>query len=153
MPGIDDQSGLEALAKLNGGLNLTPETSQELKDDLNSMMEMPTDGAAMSESMLEATLTAPDAIGPRSRIAVEFTGPMDSSDYIGLAAAGAKDVLAVARAGNAGNVLLVAPRAEGRYELRYYTAGGEVLAQRIIDFGSHLFKKSKMAPIVIGASY
>ena len=38
--GIADQSGLEALATLNGGLYLTPDTSNELKEDLNSMMEM-----------------------------------------------------------------------------------------------------------------
>ena len=136
--GIDDQSGLEALASLNGGLYLTPDTSQELKDDLNSMMEMPTDGAAMSADTMSAdtmaaTVMAAETISPRSRIAVEFTGPMDSGDYIGIAEAGAEDVLAITRASSDGKALLIAPRATGNYELRYYTAAGEVLAQHMIE--------------------
>ncbi|MBL1437340.1 MAG: VWA domain-containing protein, partial [Rhodobacteraceae bacterium] len=134
--GIADQSGLEALATLNHGLYLTPETSQELKDDLNSMMEMPTEGAtdsAMSSDMMAATLMAPDTTAPRSRITVEFTGPMDSGDYIGLSQAGADDVLAIARAGNSGTALLIAPRATGSYELRYYTEKSEVLALHMIE--------------------
>ncbi|HIP24773.1 MAG TPA: VWA domain-containing protein [Rhodobacteraceae bacterium] len=137
--GIDDQSGLEALATLNGGLYLTPDTSNELKEDLNSMMEMPTDGmahdddGAMSDDMMAATLMAPDTIGPRSRITVAFTGPMGSGDYIGISEAGADDVLAITRAGSTGSATLIAPRAAGRYELRYYTAEGEVLAHHMID--------------------
>ncbi len=131
--GIEDQSGLEALASLNGGLYLTPDTSNELKEDLNDMMEMPTDDEAMPDGMMAATVMAPDTIGPRSRITVAFTGPMGSGDYIGLAEAGADDVLAIARAGSNGTALLVAPRATGRYELRYYTASGEVLALHLIE--------------------
>jgi len=136
---IDDQSGLEALASLNGGLYLTPDTSQELKDDLNSMMDMPAEGMAhdgeegMSDGMMSATLMAPDTIGPRSRIRVEFTGPMGSGDYIGLSEAGAEDVLAIRRADTSGTGTLIAPRATGSYALRYYTAEGEVLAQKMID--------------------
>ena len=128
--GIEDQSGLEALATLNGGLYLTPETSNELKEDLNSMMEM--EGMA-HDDMMSATLMAPDTIGPRSRIAVEFTGPMGSGDYIGISEAGADDVLAITRAGSTGTALLIAPRAAGRYELRYYTAAGEILAHHTIE--------------------
>ena len=133
---IEDQSGLEALAKLNGGLYLTPETSNELKEDLNSMMEMEGmahDDEAMSEEMMTATIMAPDTIGPRSRIEVAFTGPMGGRDYIGIAAAGADDVLAIARAGSSGTALLIAPRETGSYELRYYTASGDVLAQHMIE--------------------
>ncbi len=140
--GIADQSGLEALASLNGGLYLTPDTSSELKDDLNSMMGMPTEGMAaeegmaeenMSDAMMSATLMAPESIAPRSRITVAFTGPMSSGDYIGLAEAGADDVLAIARAGSRGEALLIAPRAAGSYELRYYSTDGEILASQMID--------------------
>jgi len=133
--GIADQSGLEALASLNGGLYLTPDTSSELKDDLNSMMDMPTEGMAAGSTAeaMSATVMAPESVGPRSRIPVAFTGPMDSGDYIGLAEAGANDVLAITRAGSSGEALLVAPRATGSYELRYYTVDGKVLARQMIN--------------------
>jgi len=131
--GIEDQSGLEALAALNHGLYLTPDTSIELKNDLNTMMEMEmgTDAGQMDTSdMAPATVSAPTSVAPRSRIAVEFTGPMGGNDYIGLTEANAEAnaVLAVARAGNSGAAQLIAPRAQGSYELRYYSGAGEVLA-------------------------
>ncbi len=134
--GIEDQSGLAALASLNGGLYLTPDTSSELKDDLNSMMDMPTEGMATgstTDEVMTATVMAPESIGPRSRITVAFTGPMGSGDYIGLSEAGADDVLAITRAGSSGEALLIAPRATGSYELRYYTADGEILANQMIE--------------------
>ncbi|NOR61852.1 MAG: VWA domain-containing protein [Rhodobacteraceae bacterium] len=134
--GIEDQSGLEALATLNHGLYLTPDTSNELKEDLNSMMEMPTHGEdadAMTDDMMAATLMAPDTIGPRSRITIAFTGPMGSGDYIGISEAGADDVLAITRAGSNGSATLIAPRTAGSYELRYYTAEGEILAHQMIE--------------------
>ncbi len=155
--GIDDQSGLQALASLNGGLYLTPDTSSELKDDLNTMMDMPgehmgtdeamADEAMGSESMAEdalpsesmademstASLTAASTIAPRSRISVSFTGPMGSDDYIGLAQAGADDVLAITRAGSSGTAQLIAPRSVGSYELRYYSGEGTVLASQMIE--------------------
>jgi len=133
--GIADQSGLEALASLNGGLYLTPDTSSELKDDLNSMMDMPAAGMAAGSTaeVMAATLIAPESVGPRSRITVAFTGPMGSGDYIGLAQAGADDVLAMTRAGSSGEALLIAPPTAGSYELRYYTVDGDVLASQMID--------------------
>ena len=68
---IEDQSGLEALAALNGGMYLTPENSVELKEDLNSMMgvhaeeaeedamadESMSDEAMSEESMTEETMS------------------------------------------------------------------------------------------------
>ncbi len=128
--GIDDQSGLEALASLNHGLYLTPDTSSELKDDLNSMMDMPTEG--MAEGM-GASIMAPDTISPRSRIEISFTGPMDSGDYIGLALAGGDNTLAVTRANSAGTATLIAPRTVGDYEVRYYNSAGEVLAHQAMS--------------------
>ncbi len=139
--GIDDQTGLEALAKLNGGLYLTPNTSNELKEDLNSMMEMPTGGAAaesmasdtMADHAMAASIMAPDSINPRSRIAITFTGPMASGDYIGLSPAGGYNTLAVSRADSSGTAMLIAPRAAGAYELRYYNSAGEVLAHHNLE--------------------
>ena len=127
--GIDDQSGLQALAEQNHGLYLTPDTSIELKNDLNTMMDMDTPG--MDHSM--ASITAEASVAPRSRIEVSFTGPLGSGDYIGLAASGAEAVLAIARANSNGSALLIAPREAGSYELRYYdNATGEVLAMHMI---------------------
>ncbi len=130
--GIDDQSGLEALAKLNGGLYLTPDTSNELKDDLNSMMEMPTDGS-MANAAMAASIMAPESIGPRNRISITFSGPMADGDYIGLAAAGGSNTLAITRADSSGTATLIAPRALGAYEVRYYDSMGEVLAHQAIE--------------------
>jgi len=134
--GIDDQSGLEALAKLNGGLYLTPDTSNELKEDLNSMMDMPTGDAptkGMASDTMAASIMAPESIGPRSRISITFSGPMAEGDYIGLAEAGGSNTLAITRADSTGTATLIAPRAPGAYELRYYNSMGEVLAQQAID--------------------
>jgi len=130
--GIDDQSGLEALAKLNGGLYLTPDTSNELKDDLNTMMEMPEGGMA-DDHMAEAALSAPSSVGPRSRIPVTVSGHMGSGEYIGLANAGADTLLAIARADMNGNALLIAPRAVGSYEIRYLSEAGEILASQMLE--------------------
>jgi len=129
--GIEDQSGLQALAEQNGGLYLTPDTSNELKEDLNSMMEME---SGMAPAAI-ASLSADTDFAPRGRITVSFTGPMGADDYIGLAKAGAAPdaVLAIARAGNSGSALLIAPRAVGSYELRYYSGLGEVLAMQVIS--------------------
>jgi len=129
--GIEDQSGLQALAELNGGLYLTPDTSNELKEDLNSMMEM--EGTMAQDAM--ASVSADMAFAPRGRIAVSYTGPMGADDYIGLAEAGAapEAVLAIARTGHSGKALLIAPRAAGSYELRYYSGMGEVLAMQEIS--------------------
>ena len=134
--GIEDQSGLEALAKLNGGLYLTPETSSELKDDLNSMMDMPTGPAAettQSEASLTDGISAPDTVSPRSRITINLSGGMRSGDYIGLAQAGGGDVLAITRADENGEAILIAPRATGSYELGYYSSAGEVMFSRMIE--------------------
>jgi Ca-activated chloride channel family protein len=129
--GIEDQSGLEALASLNHGLYLTPDTSIELKEDLNSMMDMPAEG--MAEEGMAASIMAPDTIGPRSRISVSFTGPMDNGDYIGLALAGGSTTLAVTRADSSGTATLIAPRTLGDYEVRYYNSAGEVLAHQALS--------------------
>ena len=137
---IEDQSGLRALAEQNGGLYLTPDTSIELKNDLNTMMamdghEMDMDGDDMSHDMA-ASLSAAASVAPRSRIEIEFAGPMGSGDYIGLAEAGAAPdaVMALARAGSSGTAVLIAPRAAGSYELRYYESEtGEVLAVHMIE--------------------
>jgi len=130
--GIDDQSGLEALAKLNGGLYLTPDTSNELKEDLNSMMDMP-EGDIAEEGMAEAGLSAPSTVGPRSRIPVTVSGHMGNGEYIGLANAGADTLLAIARADMNGNALLIAPRTTGSYEIRYLSEAGEILASQMLE--------------------
>ena len=135
--GIEDQSSLEALAKLNGGLYLTPDTSAELKDDLNSMMEMPEEAVASEETMSEAPMAAhivaPETTAPRSRIAIKISGPVNSGDYVGIAESGADNVLAVARPKADGTAQLIAPRAAGSYELRYYSSAGEVLSSHGIE--------------------
>jgi len=138
--GIDDQTGLEALAKLNGGLYLTPDTSSALKDDLNTMMEMPTGDMAhesmsddsMAEGMVDG-MTAPDTVSPRTRISIMVSGVMHSGDYIGLAQAGGGDVLAITRANEHGEAVLIAPRATGSYELGYYSEAGEMMFSRMIE--------------------
>ena len=140
---IADQSGLQALASMNGGLYLTPDTSVELKDDLNTMMAMPTGDMAhqaMPTAQSEGTnpapaasISAPEAVAPRSRIEVAFTGPMLRGDYIGLVKAGTEDVLAITRANSTGSARLIAPRAPGSYEIRYYTTSGEVLAEQVVE--------------------
>jgi len=121
--GIEDLSGLQELAEQNHGLFLTPETAQELKDNLNTMMDMEVhmegdDGMAHDMS---ATLSGPGTIAPRSRIEIGFTGPMGAD---------ADPVLAIARAGNSGNATLISPREAGNYELRYYSGEGDVLTSQ-----------------------
>lgn len=69
---IADPSGLEALASLNGGLYLTPETSAELKEDLNSMMEMP--AGSMAPPSEAAKITAPETVVPRADQAPQPSG-------------------------------------------------------------------------------
>lgn len=133
--GIEDQSGLEALATQNHGLYLTPDTSKELLDNLNEMMEMPTgssaeNGETMAAPMAEATLSAPESVGPRSRIKVGFTGPMENGAYIGLAEAGSQNLIAIARATTDGQALLIAPRTPGSYELRYFSGDNHLLASQ-----------------------
>lgn len=132
---IEDQSGLEALAVQNHGLYLTPDNSAELKEDLNSMMEMEpevTADAGVEET--PAMLSAAETVSPRGRIKVDFTGPMGADDYIGLAEVGeaSETVLAIARVSSNGSALLIAPRTPGNYELRYYTGNGDVLAMQEI---------------------
>ncbi len=138
--GITDQSGLEALASLNGGLYLTPDTSNELKDDLNTMMDMPTGGMAhdtampaapMASEPTAASISAPASVSPRTRISITFSGPMATGDYIGLALA--NNTLAITRADGSGTATLIAPRAPGAYEVRYYNSMGEVLARQALD--------------------
>ncbi|MCF6272224.1 MAG: VWA domain-containing protein [Rhodobacteraceae bacterium] len=134
------QAELGYLAEQTGGLFVSADSTAELKAALQSMMGdmdgTPMDATAetMGESMISATLSAPEETGPRSRIMVDFTGPMAGGDYIGLSNAGAADdaVLAAAMAGSSGSALLIAPRTPGSYELRYYTADGEVLAIKAI---------------------
>lgn len=157
--GIEDQSGLEALAKLNGGLYLTPETSDELKEDLNSMMEMPAEGMAdahvsddtmaddtmsddtmADDSMAEETMAdepmageamtarmaAPETARPGSPIRIEIVGATASEDYIGLSQAGDETVLSMVMVSAESAAHLIMPTAKGSYELRYYSAAGEV---------------------------
>ncbi len=144
-----EQAELEYLADQTGGLFVSAETTAALKTALQSMMgDMdagPMDGAAteetameaetMAEPMMGATISAAESIGPRSRIAISFTGPMGAEDYIGLSEAGAPSdsVLAIARAARSGSAQLIAPRATGSYELRYYSGAGEVLASQMIE--------------------
>ncbi len=140
-----EQAELEYLADQTGGLFVSAETTAALKTALQSMMgDMdagPMDGAATEETAMEAetmmgaTISAPESIGPRSRIAISFTGPMGAEDYIGLSEAGAPSdsVLAIARAASSGSAQLIAPRATGSYELRYYSGAGEVLASQMIE--------------------
>lgn len=154
--GIEDQSGLEALAKLNGGLYLTPDTSTELKDDLNQMMDMPTGDAkegpdatdsmatdsmasetmttgAIPDETMAASIMAPESISPRNRISITFNGPLASGDYIGLSPAGKNNTLAVTRADSTGIAALIAPAATGTYAINYYNSAGEVLASQSIE--------------------
>lgn len=140
--GIDDQSGLEALASLNHGLYLTPDTSSELKDDLNAMMDMPEGGMATdttaadgmaNDQMAVAEFSAPSTVAPRTRIPVSVSGRMGSGEYIGLANVGADTLLAIARADMSGEAILIAPSSAGSYEIRYLSEAGEILSSQIIE--------------------
>jgi Ca-activated chloride channel family protein len=177
LSGTADPTGLEALAKLNGGLYLTPDTSKELKDDLNQMMDMSSSGggpraAALPDSAMPANTpdastgaittdsaapapsrtadmaqpaattagdtlathisSAPTAPG-HTEIAVTFSGPIASGDYIGLATEHGTTPLVVTPAKASGSAMLRTPQSPGRYALRYYDSAGKVLASQLIE--------------------
>lgn len=81
----------------------------------------------------EASLMALVAVDAAAEFHVAWSGPGAPGDLIGIAAAGASDLLTSAEAAGGVMVALIAPDAPGDYVLRYVAEGGGVLAERDLE--------------------
>jgi Mg-chelatase subunit ChlD len=86
-----------------------------------------------------ASVQGPDRVAPGVQFSVQWSGPANSADYIGIGAVGANAApylsWAYTRKGNPAT--LIAPEKPGDYELRYFLGEGDtIIARRKITVGA-----------------
>ena len=128
------QAQLRCLAENTGGRYFNARNADELSGALGAVVAVSTEPALPPAT---ASLTAPDSAPAASQLRVQFEGPGDDGDYIGLFAADAPDRagelrFAWVKDAREGGVSLETAAVIGPHELRYVSPRREfaVLARR-----------------------
>ncbi len=117
-----DQDGLRALAMQNHGLFLTPDTADQLKSNLDTMMDM-------GSAKMAPGLSAPETGSAGADIPVMLSGMLPEGAELVLVPFGAspRDALSTMQA-NGETAMLTAPAASGRYQILLLDSDGMVAA-------------------------